>query len=79
MKTSIEILGPNKTIVRLPNGVAAFFSYETVVAAYCDGKYYKTSKKFSTTTSKHVNEYLKGLEFEVVDQAWLEGLVDYVR
>ena len=38
--------------------VRILFSYKTPVAAYHSGQYYKTSKHWSNTTSKHINKWL---------------------
>lgn len=41
------------------NGTTILFSYETPVACHIIGKgYIKTSKKWSATTSKHINQWL---------------------
>jgi hypothetical protein len=60
------------------DGTTVFFSYKTPVAAFIPGKgVIKTSKKWSVTTSKHVNSWLKkfspyvtitSVDQEVLDQ-----------
>ena len=56
-KVSLKILGPNQTEVHLGEKVL-FFSYNTVVAVYTRyGECYRTSHKFSKTTSKHLNNW----------------------
>ena len=51
-------LGPNKTLITFPNEDEVFFSYETPVAGWICGKgYWRTTEKFSRTTTKHVNQY----------------------
>lgn len=54
----IQSLAANQTVVTLPSGCQVFFSYETPVAAIFDGVSYKTERKYSTTTTKHVNAWL---------------------
>ena len=70
-------LGSNQTLLLMPDGEEFFFSYETCVAGYTPGEgYFKTSTKYSRTTSKHINKYLGGKDVgRVVPQAWIEGLV----
>jgi hypothetical protein len=68
-------LGPNTTELDLANGTTVLFSYKTPVAAYVMGRgLIKTEKKYSVTTSKHVNQWLDGREHETVDQMELDRL-----
>jgi hypothetical protein len=47
-------------IIALDDGREVFQSYGTTVAAFIPGRgMVKTDKKFSVTTSRHVNEYTK--------------------
>ena len=55
---SLVTLGPNRTELRLGNGTIVFFSYDTPVAAMVNGVEYCTNKKYSVTTSKHINQWL---------------------
>jgi len=50
----------NATELHFKNGNIFFFSYETPVAARIDSRYYKTSKRHSAATSRHVNRFLHG-------------------
>lgn len=50
----------NNTTVIQRDGKELFFSYTTLVAGIKEGKIYVTSKKYSRTTSKHINQYLDG-------------------
>ena len=54
----VKSIGANQTEVTLSNGDQVFFSYETPVAAIVGGLSYKTEKKFSTTTTRHLNKWL---------------------
>ncbi len=55
---------------------SVLYSYDTPVAYY-EGRlkqYYRTTKFWSATTTKHINRYLAGDEAEVVDQK----IIDYM-
>lgn len=59
-------------------GTIVFFSYRTPVAAFIPGKgVVITSKKWSVTTTKHINNWLKQFSPNVtvnkVDQSVLDG------
>lgn len=68
-------IGSNRTVLSLDNGTEVFFSYKTPVAAFVPGKgYVRTDRKWSVTTSKHINAWLNG-PAETVPQAYLDSLV----
>lgn len=71
---NLSVLGSNQTELRI-NGNVVFFSYNTPVAALFEGKYYRTSKKWSNTTSKHINKWLDGIEAELKEQSFFDELV----
>ena len=52
-------LGSNRVEVQLRNADMLLYSYSTCVAAYVhsENRWYKTSKYFSNTTSRHVNTW----------------------
>ena len=57
------------------------FSYETPVAAYITGQgLYRTSKKWSRTTSKHINKWdmahWSDYAFMEKPQEWFDALLD---
>jgi hypothetical protein len=57
-KMKLNNLGSNKTEISFDNGTVIFFSYNTPVAAFVPGRgYLKTTKRYSVTTSKHVNQW----------------------
>ena len=56
----LQKLGNNCHTLHFPNGDEVFFSYETPVAGDVDGLLVRTTKKWSVTTSKHINQYLEG-------------------
>ena len=66
--------GANQTIITIGYD-EYFFSYNTCVAGFTSGDgYWRTSEKFSRTTSKHINQYLGGRKDDatVVDQSDIE-------
>lgn len=65
--------GPNTTIIETNDGSRIFFSYSEPVAVFRadTGKYIRTNKFFSVTTSKHINQFLAGSAAEAVDHAEL--------
>jgi len=75
-------IGSNKTQVTfdLSNGpMDILFSYKTPVAAKLpSGRFLRTNQKFSVTTSKHINQWLRANnaeEIEAVPQSRIEELV----
>ena len=54
-------IASNMTQLDLDNGYQVLFSYETPVACLSDNGYYRTSKKWSVTTSRHINKWLDGV------------------
>ncbi len=71
-------LAANQTELSLPCGSVVFFSYETPVAAMlASGRYIRTEKKWSVTTSKHLNRWLAAVSgsVELVPQGDLYNLV----
>jgi len=66
-KISIKKLGPNQTLLRGPM-FDVLFSYEIPVAGFITGDgYFRTKEKFSNTTTKHINKWLKENQAENVD------------
>jgi len=66
------------------NGKTVLFSYETPVAIIegtnPDGSiaYYKTSKKWSATTTRHINQWFKrypDYTIKEVDQSYLDNII----
>jgi hypothetical protein len=70
-------IATNQTEVSYNNGLQVFFSYRTPVAAYVPSQgYIRTDKFWSTTTSRHINKWLGGInEVTKVSQEMLEELV----
>ena len=63
------------------NGTKVLFSYSTPVAGRSDAGLFKTTEKYSATTTKHINKYFREewgvnpLSVREVDQAYIDGLV----
>lgn len=66
-------LGSNQTEIEM-NGATVLFSYKTPVAAHKDGKFYRTEKSWSVTTSRHINRWLNGAHAETKPQEWFDNL-----
>ena len=70
-------IGSNQTEITTARGNRVLYSYETPVAAWTEQGAFRTSTKYSVTTSKHINAYLGGKDVgKEVDQVWLDGLVN---
>ena len=58
----VQSLGKNQTIVTVKdnNGhsIECLYSYETQVAVRCVNGLFKTERKWSVTTSRHVNKFI---------------------
>jgi len=68
----------NMTILETSDN-SILFSYQTPVAAFISGLgLVKTSKKWSVTTSKHINKWVNaefsGMEVKEVEQSILDNL-----
>lgn len=63
----------NVTVLELA-AKSILISYETPVAIlyHGNGKYVKTSKKWSATTSRHINSWLNGAEAELEPQEYFD-------
>ena len=69
-------IGSNQIEIRRGDNVY-LVSYKTPVAAYVKGVFYKTSTKFSRTTSKHINKWLAGATASEVDQTVIENWIGW--
>lgn len=73
----IKPIGSNKTELHRADGSVVLFSYQTPVAAMIAGRgYLRTEQKYSLTTSKHITQWLDGINAETVPQAELDQLVE---
>ena len=76
----LKQIGSNRTELtyRNDNGedISVLFSYETPVAGYDEHGAFRTDEKFSSTTSKHINQYLNGKDVgRVIPQVDIERMV----
>ena len=61
-----ELIIDDKTIM---------FSYQTPVAGYDDQGAFRTEQKYSTTTSRQINQYLGGKDVgRVVPQSYIDSI-----
>lgn len=72
----LKSIGSNMTEMNI-NGVSILFSYSTPVAGWDDKGAFRTSKHYSTTTSRHINKYLGGKDIgRKVDQEYIDLIVE---
>jgi len=55
---NLKPLASNKTELTLGDGTQVLFSYQTPVACWINGEFFKTSKRWSNTTSRHINSWV---------------------
>ena len=67
--------GSNMTELSLTDGTVVFFSYETPVAAEYKGEIYRTTHKWSQTTTRHINKWLEGRTAQDAYQTFFDDLV----
>jgi hypothetical protein len=53
----IKPIASNMTELTLANGDRVLFSYETPVALFTQDEFVQTNKKWSKTTTKHINKW----------------------
>jgi len=80
---NIKKLGTNETELTL-QGCVILFSYNTPVACFVSNLnnhipsgWYKTGKKWSNTTTKHINKWYNG-EYMEKDQQFFNNLISGV-
>ena len=71
---NLKQLGSNQTELEI-KGARVLFSYSTPVACESVGKRYRTNKKWSNTTTRHINAWLGGVDAEAVSQDFFDNLV----
>ena len=73
----LKRIGYNKTVVELNNGGEVFYSYDTPVAGRsADYEYFRTEDYYSKTTSRHINNYLEGVNAMVISQQLIDKLAE---
>lgn len=73
----LKYLGANMTLLTFTNGNELFFSYETPVAGRNSDGLFRTDKYFSTTTSRHINQWLNGDDARVVPQSAIDMYAEF--
>jgi hypothetical protein len=77
----VQQIGSNQTEVTLADGTCILFSYVTPVAALVPGKgWIRTAHKWSATTTKHINAWIRkncGAAVQTVPQWDLDQLVAF--
>lgn len=69
--------GSNQVVIMFNDGTEILFSYETPVAGFKPGTgYFKTDTFFSVTTSRHVNNYIGGINPTILPQFEIEAMVN---
>ena len=78
MSLKLRTIAANQTEITLASGAVIFFSYQTPVAAFVPGRgYIRTVNRYSTTTSRHISQWLPRAgqgEVETVPQSEIEAL-----
>lgn len=71
----------NMTEVEIKPGVKILFSYKTPVAYhdFNNGVVYRTAKKWSATTTRHINQWLGGFGDEERPQEFFDNLLSEVK
>jgi hypothetical protein len=72
---NLNPIATNMTELSFQDGTKVLFSYKTPVAAIVNGTYVRTSKKWSRTTSKHINKWLDGINAEEAEQQFFDTLI----
>jgi hypothetical protein len=72
----IKPIASNMTELLLNDGTQVLFSYETPVACFQNNKFYKTSHKWSRTTSKHIGKWAN-MFWNVSFDQWHDMPQDY--
>ena len=71
----VKSLGMNQTEVEINSDLTILFSYSTPVACNKNSAFYRTAKKWSATTSKHINKWLCGANAKLVPQEFFDNLI----
>ena len=71
--------GSNQNLVIINDDTEIFYSYQTAVCGKIKGKYYRTNRWYSQTTTRHINNYLGKLGKLInteCDASFFESIVD---
>lgn len=74
----------NVTELCLSDGLMVLFSYRTPVACYWHNgagtkEWYRTDKKWSVTTSRHINQWLCGVPTTSKPQEYFDNLISEAK
>lgn len=70
-------IGSNMSVATNASGAVILFSYDTPVAAKVPGAgYYRTSTKWSSTTTRHINKWLGPVSAEELPQEYFDKLAE---
>jgi hypothetical protein len=72
----LKPIASNMNLIDTPD-LIVLFSYSTPVACYDKRSldYYRTSKKWSMTTSRHINKWLDGVQAKEMPQDYFDNLL----
>jgi len=65
----------NLTEITTASNNQILVSYETPVAAHIEGVYYKTAKKWSQTTTRHLSFWLESVKAVEKEQSFFDNLM----
>lgn len=70
----VQPLASNMTLLKTPDSLV-LFSYSTPVALYelKTYRYFRTGKKWSKTTSRHINKWLDGVQAQEMPQEFFDN------
>lgn len=72
MRLKLRPIGANQTELYVEK-ITVLFSYETPVAFHQEGAgYYRTKQHYSSTTTRHINQWLYGVEAAEVPQDFID-------
>ena len=79
MTIKLNPIRKNLNVLSLPMG-ELLFSYKTPVAFYemNTGNYYRTQTKYSTTTTRHINQWLEGRQATEKPQQFFDELTGFI-
>ena len=78
--TKRQIRSTNSYELTADNGLTVVLvSYQTPVAARSHGRYYRTSQRYSVTTSRQINQWLEGIKAEAKPEEWFRQLVREIQ
>lgn len=70
----LRVLGPNQTEVEADVAVV-LFSYNVPVAAKIADEYFTVDRKYSTTTTRHINAWINGSKTTPRNQRFFDNLL----